>query len=134
MTTPAKLFRKPQPIPEAKVSADQLPRLAKGLLRYALKKLHAAQDREDRNSALVGLLRATARIGERDLILAGAVINQLAVEGVSTMAVWLVVDAHREDGLIDQLRRALLERFDDDSGYERVCNARGRKVWTRKTA
>ena len=135
MSTPAKLFKKPKPIPEDQVSADRLPHLAKGLVRYTLKKVHAAQDTDERSAVLASLLRACARVAERDIALAGAIINRLSIEGIPSIHVHIAADAHRDDELIIQLREALLERFDTDPGsYEFACGKRAEEVWARKTA
>ncbi|HET6496750.1 MAG TPA: hypothetical protein VFH61_15440 [Thermoleophilia bacterium] len=136
MITPGKLFKKPQSIPEDQVSADQLPRLAKGLLRYALKKAHAAQDIDERDNALASFLRATACIGERDLVLAGALINRLPVEGVPMILLHIAAEVNQEDELITQLRDALLAHFPDDgsASYTLACDERAKEVWARKTA
>ena len=135
MTTPGKLFKKAEPILEAEVSADQLPHLARGLVRYALKKVHAAQTPDERSDVLAALLRATARVGERDLLLAGAIINRLPVEGIGAIMMHIAADAHRNDPLIEQLREALLEHFGGTGDtYTRECDARAKEVWARKTA
>jgi len=134
VTTPGKLFKKPQPISEEEVSADRLDHLVKGLLRYALKKIHAAQDVDERNEALAALLRATARVGERDLVLAGAIINRLPVEGVPNFHVHVAAGERKDDELIEQLRASLLEQFHNESAYSLACDERAKEVWARKTA
>ncbi len=97
MSTPGKLFKKPNPITEEEVSADQLNHLAKGLVRYALKKVHEAEDVTARSAVLASLLRATARVGERDLLLAGAIINRLPVEGIPALWVHIAAEGHQDD-------------------------------------
>lgn len=138
MTTPAKLFKKPNPISEEEVSADRLPHLAKGLVRYTLKKVHAAQDCAERSDVLAKLLRATARVAERDPTLAGAIINRLPVDGIPSIFLHMAADAHKDDELVKQLREALLAKFPDTCvgacDYTRACDARAKEVWTRKTA
>lgn len=132
MTTPGKLFKKPDPITEEGVSADRLDHLAKGLVRYALKKVREAEDVTARSAVLASLLRATARVGERDLTLAGAIINQLSIEGVPHIQVHIAAISYQDDELIKQLAFALLEAFDGQHDvYEAKCAERAKEVWAR---